>query len=78
MQERQIMGNKPSNDKFMPIFLGILMVIFGIMAILKRGFYSSKESHYIDFGQYHWVFGMAILIIGILFIVSSQKNRNHK
>lgn len=67
------MKNNPSTDRFSFLVLGIMMSLFGLLAIFKRGFYSTKESSYIDFGEYHWLFGMLVLALGVSFIYVSKR-----
>ena len=38
---------------------------------MKRGYYSSKFDFYFDFGPYHYVLGIIITIVGVLFVYTS-------
>jgi len=72
------MNNGSSQDKFSLLLLGVMMSLFGLVAIFKSGFYSTKESYYIDLGQYHWLFGIIVMIIGFAFIYVSRNASKKK
>lgn len=67
------MKNNSSQDRFSFLLLGVMMSLFGLVTIFKSGFYSTKESYYIDLGKYHWLFGIIVMVIGISFIFVSKK-----
>ena len=62
----------------MSLILGLSCLVFGIFTILESGYYSSKYSRFIDFGDYHVVFGTFITIIGLLFIYTVLRNKARK
>jgi hypothetical protein len=59
--------------KLMRLLLGIALVIFGFLRIIHRGYYSSRFDYYFDFGKYHYLFGIAIVAVGVLLIYYSMR-----
>ena len=65
-------------DRVIALGLGICCVLIGVFAILQRGYYSSQYDRYIDLSQYHYIIGILILIIGLLFIHTDLRKRKRK
>ena len=55
--------------KVMYILLGSIMVIFGFLRIIHRGYYSSRFDYYFDFGPQHYLLGIIIVFVGILLVL---------
>jgi len=62
-------------DRVIAIATGICCVLIGFFAIFQRKFFSSQYGRYIDLGQYHQVFGIFVLIIGLLFIFTTLRKK---
>lgn len=58
-------------NKLIFLLLGISLILYGSLTIMKRGYYSSKFGFYFDFGPYHYVLGIIITIVGIFFVYTS-------
>lgn len=67
-----------SMDKIFNIILGVLLAVWGVILIFDRGYISEKYRHYIDFGPYHYVFGLILFVCGgaILLSVVRRKTNN--
>ena len=66
-------------QKFGPIFLGIVMAIYGVLTIIKPIQYSSKYSYTWDFTEIKWYFGGFLIVLGGLFIYSAlRKEKDDK
>jgi cytochrome b561 len=65
-------------DRVIALGVGICCVLIGFFAILQRSYYSSQYDRYIDLGQYHYIIGILILIIGLLFIHTDLRKRKRK
>jgi hypothetical protein len=56
--------------------LGVINIVFGILVIFKRGYYSSQYGYYIDFGVFHKYIGAIISIWGLVFSWLSIRKSN--
>jgi len=68
-------------NKFINTIFGVLLVAWGVILIFDRGYFSEKYRHYIDFGPYHYVFGLILLVCGgaiLLSVVRRKKTSDEK
>ena len=54
-------------NRYIHIFLGLVLVIFGIGIIIQPRWYSSKYEQYFDFTGVHVPVGTFFIVIGLLF-----------
>lgn len=50
------------------ILIGIFMAIVGVRLLFTSVIFYSKFGVYLNFGQYHYIFAVAFIIVGIVFI----------
>jgi cytochrome b561 len=62
-------------NRLITIVFGIRCVLIGFCGMFQRGFYSSQYNRYIDLGEYHYVIGIVVLMIGLLFIYTTLKKK---
>jgi len=60
--------------KVVDLIIGIIVTLIGIQAFFERGYRSWKWGRYIDYGPYHQVIGVIIMIIGLIFVYNATKN----
>ena len=67
-------------NKILFLLLGSSLTLYGTLTIIQRGYYSSRFKFYIDFGRYHYLFGILIAVVGIFFMYTSliRKNKHAK
>jgi hypothetical protein len=51
----------------------IIATLIGIEAFFERGYWSAKWGRYIDYGPYHQVIGVIIMVIGLIFAYDATK-----
>jgi hypothetical protein len=57
------------------IIAGIATGFFGLMIIINPKYYDPVYGHYFDFTGVRWIFGGFLIAIGLLFILSTFKNK---
>ena len=57
------------------ILLGISMGVFGLCILINPTFYHSGLEYRFDFTEVRWLFGGGLVILGILFILSSFRKQ---
>lgn len=62
-------------NKILFLLFGVCLVSYGLFTIIQRGYYSSRFKFYIDFGSYHSIFGIIIVVFGIFFIYTSLTSK---
>ncbi len=60
------------------IFIGICLLIIGIMTIIHPKFYSYRYERYIDFTGYNIPLGVFMIVVGVLFIWTSFRKKKGK
>ena len=55
--------------------LGACLALYGILTVIQRGYYSSRFKFYIDFGRYHYLFGILIMLVGIFVIYTTLSSK---
>ena len=63
-------------NRILFLLLGICLSLYGFFMITQRGYYSSKFEFYFDFGPYHYIFGITVAIIGVLFVYTSLTKKS--
>ena len=61
-------------EKVVQLIGGIIATLIGVEAFYVRGYRSAKWGRYIDYGPYHQVIGVIIMIIGLIFIYNATKS----
>lgn len=60
------------------IILGVSMALSGLNIIVRPAFFHSGYFYYFDFSEVKWLFGGALITIGLLFIYSSFKTKEKR
>ena len=64
--------------KYEMLALGVGLFLWGVIVIVKKGYYSSLYSRYIDWGELHVVIGLVMVVGGAYCIYNSFKNETKK
>lgn len=64
-------------DKIILAVAGVLLVIFGINVILEPSFSSIKFGN-INFGEYHYLIGIAFVVLGLVLLLPIVLNSRKK
>ena len=60
-------------DKIIFLLLGIVLIVFGLSRLFRRHYHDILFDWEIDFGSYHYLFGIFGMIVGVIFIYLSFK-----
>lgn len=61
-------------EKVVQLIISIIVILMGVQAFLQRGYRSVTWGRYIDYGPFHRVIGIIIMIIGLFFVYNITKS----
>jgi uncharacterized membrane protein len=61
-------------EKVVQLIISIGVILMGVQAFFERGYRSVNWGRYIDYGPFHQVIGIIIMIIGLFFVYNITKS----
>jgi hypothetical protein len=55
------------------LITGIFLILMGVDTLFVRGYWSVCWGRYINYGPYHWAFGIIFIIGGLYFVYNATK-----
>ena len=62
-------------NRILFLLLGVCLGLYGFFTSIQRGYYSSRFGFYVDFGRYHYLFGILIMLVGIFVIYTTLSSK---